>query len=671
MKKKNKIIVLIITLLIILSLFFLYYFLSNNKNTLSIAEKQWIDDNKNNVIDISVLSDVPAFTYNGNGVVFDFLNYLSKETNLNFNPSAYKISDTVLNDYSFTLKDKAESNDVLVYKDNYVMISLDGTLNSNPTNISNNYIGVLSSDVTRFSKYFNQTNVLKPYDSVSQMLSDTANLNQIILLKTDVMSFINQKNLSISYEFLSETKDYVFSLKGSNELNGIISKYFNKFYDNEYVKSYNESLINDYYTFNQISTLNQTDLKSKTYIYGFVENGIYDRIDGNSLRGINNLVLKSFSDFANVEIKYRKYDSIKDLVVDYENGKIDIMANNNDLKIEKESFYSKTNLKSDVVATSTYSNDINISSIFDLRKYKVVVLKNSKIASILETNNIKYKSYNTLGELLKNKKENQVLLIDFANYEYYKTRSLKNYKVDYVFNNIDYNFVINNSNSNTTFAALFNFYTNYNNINTLIQKDYNKIAYITVSYFYLMLFVIIVIGILLFITVVKKIKIFIKNLKKMKRTTLTKEEKLKYIDQLTSLKNRAYLNSKVEAWDDSEVYPQCVIVVDLNNIAYINDNFGREEGDKIILQAANILITSQLPNTEIIRTDGNEFLIYLVGYPEKTIITYLKKLSKAFKTLDHGFGAAAGYSMITDAIKTFDDAVNEATIDMRNNKDSN
>ena len=58
-------------------------------------------------------------------------------------------------------------------------------------------------------------------------------------------------------------------------------------------------------------------------------------------------------------------------------------------------------------------------------------------------------------------------------------------------------------------------------------------------------------------------------------------------------------------------------------------------------------------------------------YPEKTVIAYLRKLSRLFKNLDHGFGAASGYSMIMDAIKTFDDAVNEATIEMRNNKDSN
>ena len=138
---------------------------------------------------------------------------------------------------------------------------------------------------------------------------------------------------------------------------------------------------------------------------------------------------------------------------------------------------------------------------------------------------------------------------------------------------------------------------------------------------------------------------------------------------MTSLKNRTYLNDHIEVWDNSEVYPQAIIIVDLNNVAYINDNYGHQEGDLIIKEAANKLIKTQIENSDIIRTNGNEFLIYLVGYDEKQIITYIRKLTKEFKDLSHGYGAAIGYSMIIDAIKTIDDAVNEATLDMRNNKE--
>ena len=175
--------------------------------------------------------------------------------------------------------------------------------------------------------------------------------------------------------------------------------------------------------------------------------------------------------------------------------------------------------------------------------------------------------------------------------------------------------------------------------------------------------------IVLSLLIINKVKRLLIAKKKKKRNNLSKIDKLKYIDQLTSLKNRAYLNSKIDEWDNSEIYPQAIIIVDLNNVAYINDNYGREEGDNLIVEAANILINSQLPNSEIIRTDGNEFLIYLVGYTEKNIISYLRSLSREFKRLSHGFGAASGYSMITDGIKTIDDAVNEATIDMKNNKE--
>ncbi len=47
----------------------------------------------------------------------------------------------------------------------------------------------------------------------------------------------------------------------------------------------------------------------------------------------------------------------------------------------------------------------------------------------------------------------------------------------------------------------------------------------------------------------------------------------------------------------------------------------------------------------------------------------VKKLTKEMKNLPHEFGAAIGFSMIEDSIKTLDDAINEATLDMINAKE--
>ena len=161
--------------------------------------------------------------------------------------------------------------------------------------------------------------------------------------------------------------------------------------------------------------------------------------------------------------------------------------------------------------------------------------------------------------------------------------------------------------------------------------------------------------------------IFFKNRKK--KIVIKKDDRRKYTDILTSLKNRNYLNLNMQAWEESKVYPQTIVVIDLNNMKYVNDNYGHEAGDSLIIAAASTLVNTQLENSEIIRTDGNEFLVYLVGYTEKQIDTYCKKLNKEFKELPYGFGAALGYSMIMDDIKTIDDAINEATLEMKTNKE--
>ena len=138
---------------------------------------------------------------------------------------------------------------------------------------------------------------------------------------------------------------------------------------------------------------------------------------------------------------------------------------------------------------------------------------------------------------------------------------------------------------------------------------------------------------------------------------------------LTSLKNRNYLNFNIKNWNESKKYPQAIVIIDLNNINYVNENYGYQKGDNLIVKAASLLVNTQLEKSEIIRTDGNEFLIYLVGYSEQQVATYTKKLSKELKNLPYGFGAAIGYSMIMDDIKTIDDAINEATLEMKNDKE--
>ena len=62
---------------------------------------------------------------------------------------------------------------------------------------------------------------------------------------------------------------------------------------------------------------------------------------------------------------------------------------------------------------------------------------------------------------------------------------------------------------------------------------------------------------------------------------------MRYVDHLTSLKNRHYLNQNYLNWQANKIYPQAIIVININKIGHINDVYGHEEGDSVIKKAMN------------------------------------------------------------------------------------
>ena len=58
----------------------------------------------------------------------------------------------------------------------------------------------------------------------------------------------------------------------------------------------------------------------------------------------------------------------------------------------------------------------------------------------------------------------------------------------------------------------------------------------------------------------------------------------------------------------------------------------------------------------------------MVGYSEKQVVSYIRKLNKEFKKLPYEYGAAIGYSMVLNDAKTLEDAINESVDDMKNKK---
>lgn len=673
MKKKNIIIIVLLTVLLFIGGITYYALTKQDENTLTIIEKEWIDKNKNNMIDISVVNNVPIFNYEGQGYIYDFLDDIEENTGLEFNRILHDQKDNK-SEYTFQFKDSTDRNDILIYSDNYALITKNNIKYTSIEDIEGLNIGVLNDDLEKINLYLNSSNIsFTTFDSIDEMLqginSDTGKINALVLPKLMYMETIIKNNLYISYNIDEVSNNLVLTLGNTKKLNNILKKYYAKWSNENYDDVYGNYLTQNYYTFLNIDDDTKVNFKSKRYQYGFVANAPYDKLIDRKLVGYNSEIIKEFSNITGIEIGYKEYSSYSKLIKDFNSNKLDLFFNQTSTKkYDMDTIETISVFDEDVLVLSHINNNVVINSVKSLLNYKPLTVSNTQINKYLSENNIKTTKFDNVERLLSKINEDSILVIDYDTYNIYKNDLLKDYQIDYMFNlDTEYNYILRDINDNKLFNSFFNFYLSF--MNSKIAM--NKVNYKTFEEAEKMVFMRPLIFTLFAVIVLIVITILIKKIKNSKKEdkVIDKDNKLKYIDMLTSLKNRNYLNTMVENWDESGIYPQSILIIDLNNIAYINDNYGHNEGDNVIKEAANILIKNQLENSEIIRSNGNEFLIYLVEYDEKQIVSYIRKLNKEFKELEHGFGAAIGYSMITDGLKTVDDAINEATLDMKANKE--
>lgn len=671
MKNKKLVTIIIVLVILVIGGGFTYCFLTKEDKltTLNLFEKQWIESNKNNVIDMSIVTDIPLLSYNGEGLIVDFLDSLKEQTNLSFNKVSYKLNEEVKTNYAFKMVDQVADNDILIYEDNYVLLTKDVKKYNSLKDINNLKIGVINNNLDKFNNYlFNTNSTFQGYDNVDLLIEEfnkeDTTLDAIGLLKTTDLKTIIDNDYTIAYNISDYKMSFVLTLGEQERLNAILTKYYGKWSSENYNTSYNKYLSKTYFSFKNISDSDAVKFRSKRYTYGYIANNPYDTELNNKLAGINNKLLSSFSKMSNAEISYKAFGSMEDLLRSFNGNQIDFFYGfNSDTKYALDVYETVPSYSNDIVILKHVGNNMVVNSTKSLNN--AATIANSKLNAYLQSQGVETNSFKDLPDLLKNVKNDSIIALDLANYNSNK-QNLNNYVIAYQFDIADYPFVIRGISDNKVFSDFLNFYLGFNDTQIYVTSGLAELLLVSKTPFILKNIALIlgtIVGILLVVLVIVKLK------PKKKKVNLSKEDKLRYIDALTSLKNRNYLNDSLEKWDSSEVYPQAIIIVDLNNVAYINDNYGHQEGDAVIKQAANILFQNQIENSEIVRTNGNEFLIYLVDHDEKQVITYIRKLNKELKELNHGFGAAIGYSMIQDAIKTIDDAINEATLDMKNNKE--
>lgn len=678
MKKNNKInkiiILSIIALIFTISLVIFILNYTKDDSSFSILEKNWISNHASNVVDISVYNDVPIYGQDGEGIIFSYLEKFTESYGVEFNKISYLTdNDKNLRNVAFRILDydtELTNNDILMYNDYYVIVGKEKDTINDISDLENSSLGVLDEDVSNIRYFLNdgkniQITSCKDFTEMLNYLNKE-DVKYIAIPNNLYLDEILKNNLSIVYHISELYKKYVLTIDKDKTFASIMRKY-NKIYDETYQTELSKTyFLNTFFKNKKITEAERMNYNSNAYTYGYVINMPFENTVNKEFVGTISNYLSGFEDLVNVDFKIVEYNSVYELKQALSQGEVDlIFANFNSNGVNVDKLATNSPFKEEYLVLSMEPMIIN--SIRSLKGNEVYVVSNTYLYDYLNVNGITTKAFNNTDDLLRNIHDDSIVVIDRDTYEYYRDNKFKKYKIVYQ-NKLeaDYRFIVRDVNKNATFYELFNYYVSSIDYKT-IKYDYNT-NYILNSknrVSNMLKYLCIVLGVSFGMILVMFIILRIRS----KKRNLNKDDKLKYIDVMTSLKNRNYLNYNIKSWEENIIYPQSIIIIDLNNIKYINDNYGHEEGDEVIKKAASILINNQQENTDIVRTDGNEFLIYMVGYDEKKVIEYTRKISKDLKELPHGFGATLGYSMIEDDIKTIDDAINEATLSMRQAKE--
>ena len=671
MKNKLRYIVIgVITLIVLIIVGLFIYNTLNDKNKITVNEKKWINANLSTLQNTYIINNSSIFADNGYGVFYDFMSDFSKEYSIKINPITYNYGENNYDD-GFKITNTVDDNSVVFYTDYYVLVSKNYESITDASKIKDYSIGVAQNDYNYIESYIDAKLVaFNSYKDLEAAFEGTAEdgtkIDYMLVPRFLYLNFVVGKDYKFIYHFSDIKAYYVFQMKNDDTFSSIIKKYFNNWKKNKLAKSYNNHYLSSLTNSLNLSEKDVTNIKSKVYQCGFVNNSPYELLTSGTYGGIVSEYLQNFSNLTGVEFKFTKYKDFSTFANAINNANVDIYFNYYNLTNNYKNIDTNMNINYVVVAKDT--NDLVVNSLNSLQYKDVYVLEDSMLYDLIsKVPNININKYKDTNELSKIVKNNGVIILDNETYNFLKQSSLKNYSVRYYGSSSStYSFKLN---TDDTFYNLFRAYVMLQDKQSIkIEGLYNhdklvtrgKVFMSVARYILLMLASLVIILSLLF---KHRRRTKVKISKKIK-----KEDKIKYIDQLTSLKNRNYLNDNIDAWNKNRVYPQATIIIDLNKVQEINDTKGYEEGDRQIKAASNILIRTQLDNSDIMRTDGNEFLIYTIGYEKRSIESYIRKLIKEFKDLPYDYSAIITYSMIEDDVKTIEDSINDAVLEMKEKK---
>jgi len=147
--------------------------------------------------------------------------------------------------------------------------------------------------------------------------------------------------------------------------------------------------------------------------------------------------------------------------------------------------------------------------------------------------------------------------------------------------------------------------------------------------------------------------------------------KLVIYDKLTGAYNRNYYEEVFENFFDNFPLPTALAIGDVNGLKLINDTFGHNKGDELLITAVAIIKDTIGEKNTVIRWGGAEFIILMPNtiLPEaESIVNNIKTKFRSFCPEAIPVGISLGISMITSTRYHIKEIIRRAEEEMYSSK---
>jgi diguanylate cyclase (GGDEF)-like protein len=146
---------------------------------------------------------------------------------------------------------------------------------------------------------------------------------------------------------------------------------------------------------------------------------------------------------------------------------------------------------------------------------------------------------------------------------------------------------------------------------------------------------------------------------------------MSFHDQLTGLYNRHFLEEEMARLNTKRQLPLAVIMADLNGLKLVNDTYGHDRGDEMLIEAAIIIRKSCREEDVIARWGGDEFVILLPQTTAEEARLICKRITEGCRGAfveDVPVSIALGIATKTSETKSIIETLQEAEDEMYRQK---